>query len=84
MTAEQMPKTQLFGTIFKPNMRWVCGACGTNNVSHLGIPLRPVERVSCKRCHRMKAMPLDISKVPREWGGHADLKPDYSKGGKPP
>ena len=28
-------KTELFGTMFKPNARWCCGACKRNNVSNL-------------------------------------------------
>jgi hypothetical protein len=47
-------KTEMFGTIHKPNARWQCGTrgCGQNNVTRLMVPVRRVEIVHCKRCHR--------------------------------
>jgi hypothetical protein len=62
-------QVQFFGTVYKPNIRWMRVACGANNVSNLGVPLRPVERVSCKVCHRMRVVPIDMSQIPKHFCG---------------
>lgn len=65
-------KTEIFGTMFKPNARWCCGACKRNNVSNLVPPLRAQEPVYCKKCRRLCVLTLDMEKLPRAWGGAAE------------
>jgi hypothetical protein len=62
-------KTELFGTQFKPNARWVCGRCKANNVTNLAPPLRATEVVHCKRCHGPGKITIELEKAPRAWGG---------------
>jgi hypothetical protein len=61
-------KIQIFGTLFQPNARWKC-LCGRPNVVPLGIPLRAVETVYCKRCRKPMKFPIIMSETPRFWGG---------------
>ncbi len=60
---------ELFGTIYKPNARWWCLACKRANVSPLALPLNAKEVVACKGCHRTSTFTIDLSEVPRVWGG---------------
>jgi hypothetical protein len=62
-------KSELFGTMFKPNARWKCSVCKSSNVNRLVAPLRAEEPVACRRCHRITRLNLDLNEVPRQWGG---------------
>ena len=64
-------KTELFGTMLKPHVRWVCWACKTNNVTAMAPPLREKERVFCRKCRRLTVITVDLPKTPKVWGGWA-------------
>jgi hypothetical protein len=69
---------ELFGTMFKPNARWKCGACNAANITKMLIPLRAEEPVACRKCHRITRLRFDLSKVPQCWGGKNEVKPEGS------
>jgi hypothetical protein len=71
-------RSEFFGTDFKPNLRWRC-PCGGSNVSRLLPPIRPVERVSCRQCHRVTIMNINLKVLPQVWGGFAIGNSDVAK-----
>lgn len=65
------PKTEIFGTMLAPNLRWTCGRCGTRNVTRANPPLRAKEITHCRKCHRASVFGVDMAKLPTFWGGQA-------------
>jgi hypothetical protein len=62
------PKTEIFGTVFRPHARWLC-ACGRRNVTKLLVPIRAAEPVFCANCRARSTVTVDLAQVPRYWGG---------------
>lgn len=62
-----MSAVEIFGTMFKPNVRWSC-LCGVRTVTKLGVPIRHEETVHCRSCHRRALLTFDLATVPRVLG----------------
>ena len=59
-TRETRP-AEFIGSRLALKVRWWCSSCGANTVSPLAVPPAKIERITCRKCHKVSNLYVTFS-----------------------